>query len=55
MKLNYTTNDYDKYMNVVNSAIINTESAITKLEKFKKMSKLSFEDWVKFQKGELKL
>jgi len=53
-KKNLTKNDYRKYMKVVNKFIKETERNMETLEAAKIMSKLSFEDWVLFQKGELK-
>lgn len=50
-----TEGDYQLYMRNVSNWIKNTEDRIQRLEDFKKMSKLSFEDWVKFQNGELKI
>lgn len=51
----YTKKDYDSYMKVVNRKIKETEGLLKTLDKTKKISKLSFEDWVKFQNGELKI
>jgi len=47
---NLTKNDYRKYMKVVNRFIKETERNIETLEAAKIMSKLTFEDWVLFQK-----
>ncbi len=50
-----TKNDYEKYMKIVNRSIKETEGRMKNLDKTKKISQLSFEDWVKFQNGELKI
>ena len=55
MKKELTKKDYDNYMKVVNSVIKDTEDKIKSLEKHKKMSQLSFEEWIRFQNGELKI
>jgi len=47
--------DYTKYMSMVNANIKETERRIDNLEINQKVSKLSFEEWVKFQNGELKI
>ena len=51
----YTKEDYDSYMRMVSRNIKETEARMERLEKSKKISQLSFEDWVKYQKGELKI
>ena len=50
-----TKKDYDAYMRAVNRNIKETERRAETLEKSKKVSLLSFEDWIRFQNGELKL
>jgi ribonuclease I len=55
MKKELTKKDYDNYMKVVNQNIKETERRLEILDKTKKVSQLSFEDWVKFQNGELKI
>ncbi len=55
MKKELTKKDYDNYMKVVNSVIKDTEDKMKILEKNKKVSQLSFEDWVRFQNDELKI
>ena len=52
---NKTKKDYDNYMRVVNQNIEETERRMETLDMTRKVSQLSFEDWVKFQNGELKL
>lgn len=42
-------------MKVVNESIKETERRLKTLDKSKRFSQLSFEDWVKFQNGELKI
>lgn len=54
-KKELTKKDYDNYMKVVNKNIEETERRLENLNKSKKVSKFSFEDWCKFQNGELKL
>jgi len=51
MKKELTVKDYNNYMKVVNNVIKDTEDKMKSLEKHKKVSQLSFEDWVKFQNG----
>jgi hypothetical protein len=46
---------YKKYMKVVEDNIKETDRRIEMLPKSKKMIQLSYDDWVRFQKGELKL
>ena len=50
-----TKRDYENYMKVVNRNIKETERRMEVLDMERKVSQLSFEDWVKFQNGELKL
>ena len=50
-----TKKDYDKYMKVVNQNIEEIERRIEILDISRKISQLSFEDWLKFQNGELKI
>lgn len=47
--------DYDNYMKVVNAVIEETERRLETLDKWKKVSQLSFEDWIRFQNGKLKI
>ena len=54
MRRELSKKDYDNYMKVVNQNIKETESRLSRLDRDKKISQLSFEDWVKFQNGELK-
>lgn len=59
MDKKYTEKEYNAYMKTINDYIKNAEKVINELPKFKKkwkeVSKLSFEDWVKWQKGEYKI
>ena len=55
MKKELTKKDYDNYMKVVNQNIKETERRLETFDKTKRVSQLSFEDWVKFQNGELKI
>ena len=55
MKKELTKRDYENYMKVVNQKIQETERRLQTLEKSKFVSQLSFEDWVKFQNGDLKI
>ena len=52
---NLSIKAYGKYMNVVNSVIKETESRVKSLPDHKKMQRLSYQEWVVFQKGETKL
>ena len=54
MKKELTKKDYDNYMIVVNQNIKETERRLERFDKTKRVSRLSYEDWVKFQNGELK-
>jgi predicted AAA+ superfamily ATPase len=54
MKKEYTQTDYEKYMKIVDDYIKKAEMAINELPKLKEVRNLTFEDWVKFQNGELK-
>jgi hypothetical protein len=51
----YTELDYRRYMKVINIKIMATESGMESLEKNKKVSKLSYEQWVQWQQGKLKI
>ena len=51
----YTELDYRKYMRVINTVIMNIEAGMESLEKKKKISSLSYEQWVEWQKGNIKL
>ena len=55
MRRELSKKDYDNYMKVVNQNIKETESRLSRLDRDKNISQLSFEDWVKFQNGGLKL
>ena len=55
MNREFSKKDYDNYMRVVIQNIQETKSRLSRLDIDKKISQLSFEDWVKFQNGELKL
>ena len=55
MNKEFTEKDYEAYMKTIDEYIKKAEIAINDLPKFKEVwSKLSFEDWVKWQKGEYK-
>jgi len=54
MNKEFTVKEYEAYMRAINELIKEAEIAINDLPKFKEVSKLSFEDWVKWQKGEYK-
>ena len=54
MKKELTKKDYNNYMKVVDDYIKKAETVINDLWKFKEVRQLSYEDWVKFQNGELK-
>ena len=54
MSKEFSKKDYDNYMRVVIQNIQETESRLSRLDIDRKISQLSFEDWVKFQNGELK-
>ncbi len=54
MSREFSKKDYDNYMRVVIQNIQETESRLSRLDIDRKISQLSFEDWVKFQNGELK-
>lgn len=46
---------YKKYMIIVNDNIKETERRLKFLDKSKKVSKLSYEEWKKFQSGKLNI
>ncbi len=50
-----TKKEYDSYMKNIDLYIKKAEIAIAELPTFNAVSKLSYEDWVLFQKGELKI
>lgn len=54
-KREFTINEYNNYMLVVKENIRQTELRMEGLDKMKKISELSFEDFVRFQNGELKI
>ena len=51
----YTELEYRQYMNVINKIIIDTESLMQSLEKWKKVSTLTHEQWVAWQNNKLNL
>ena len=51
----YTEYDYKAYIRVINYKISETKELLVKYEERKKISSLSFEQWVQWQKGELNL
>ena len=55
MNKEFTEKDYKAFMRTVDRYIKRAEIVINDLPKFKEISKLSFENWVKFQKGEYKI
>jgi hypothetical protein len=55
MNREYTEQDYKNYMRVVEDKIWKTEVMLQEYEKRKKVIKLSFEQWVKWQNNELSL
>ena len=55
MNKEFTEKAYKAYMKTVNEYIKKAEIAINDLPKFKEVSKLSFEDWIKWQSGEHKI
>ena len=55
MSKEFTKMEYYDYMKVVDGYIKDAEWKINYLPKYKEIRQLSFEDWVKFQNGELKI
>ena len=55
MEKQLTKYDYDIYIKMINRNIKETEYRLKTLDKIKKVSELSFEDWVSFMNGELKI
>ena len=49
-----TERNYKRYITTIKQVIIETERRVDSLNKHKWVSELSYEDWVKFQNGELK-
>ena len=54
-KKELTKKYYLNYMAVVRKDILETERRLETFEKSKKISKLSFEEWIKYLNGELKI
>lgn len=54
MKKELTKQEYDNYMKRVDNYIERVEHEITMLPRYIAMRRLSYEEWVKFQNGELK-
>jgi hypothetical protein len=54
-KKELTEKDYEEYMKSVDRYIKKAEIIINDLPSFRIISELSFEDWVKFQNGDLKI
>lgn len=50
-----TKKDYEKYISTVKQHIEETKRRMMDYERAIKVSQLSYEDWVKFQRGELKI
>ena len=55
MNREYTEQDYDNYMRVVEDKIWKTEVMLQEYEKRKKVIKLSFEQWVQWQNNVISL
>ena len=51
----YTELEYRQYMNVINKIIIDTERRMQSLEKWKKATTLTYEQWVAWQNNKLSL
>jgi hypothetical protein len=51
----YTELDYRRYMRVINTVIMHTEGGMRSLERNKKISSLSYDQWVDWQQGKLKI
>jgi hypothetical protein len=47
----YSPPKYRKYIQTVNNVIKETEDRIKSLDKCKEISKMSYEEWLVFQKG----
>ena len=55
MNREYTELEYRQYMRVINKIIIDTENSMQLIEKWKKVSTLTHEQWVQWQDGKLSL
>ncbi len=55
MKKTFTQKEYEDYMILVSCSISEIEAKYKHLEKYKKISKLTFDEWVKWQNGDLKI
>jgi predicted acetyltransferase len=55
MSKEFTEKDYKAFMRMINEYIKKAEMVINELPRFKEASKLSYEDWVKWQSGEYKI
>ena len=49
----YTEQEYKNFMRIINYKIWETEELLVKYEERKKISSLSFEQWIQWQKGKL--
>lgn len=55
MNREYTEQDYNNYIRVINYKIWETEIMLNDYEKRKKLIRLSFEQWVQWMDAELSL
>ena len=55
MNREYTELEYRQYMRVINKIIIDTENSMQSIEKWKKVSTLTHEQWVAWQNNKLSL
>lgn len=53
--MSHSHSDYEKYMNTLKRVIEETERRIENLDNQKLISQLSYDEWIKFQRGELSL
>lgn len=55
MAREFTTKEYESYIKTLKASISETERGMKTLEDFKKVASFSFDEWVRFQNGELKI
>lgn len=55
MDQKFTHREYEKYMELIQDIIKDHMRKKEFIERAKKVANLSFEDWIKFQNGEIKI
>ena len=52
MSKDYSKKDYERYIQVVKDTIEETERRMTRLDKWKEVAKMSYEEWLEFQNSQ---